>query len=243
VQVKRFVKSAKSYTLNVFHFFTILSALLLKSNTSDSDMASRSNKSGATKRKLRDEKQEKGKIKKTKLRKLTIFFPGKPSLDSTRCDDPKAVSPSIVSLAAGLSDDPEAVSPSIIQLSVSTEPEAVSPPVISSPSLPREFSTDPILWPNDSPHLRRYWSGCGPLTCQNHNTDFRISARQIGQKVRRCFKDLFFRKFVNGQKICRECLLVSPSTDKVVCFAYSFLVMARAVSLMISMIGLMEQNA
>jgi hypothetical protein len=130
-------------------------------------MASRSNKSGTTKRKLRDEKQEKGKIKKTKLRKLTILFPGKPSLDSTRCDDPKAVSPSIVSLAAGLSDDPEAVSPSIFQLSVSTEPEAVSPPVISSPSLPREFSTDLILWPNDSSHLRRYWSGCGPLTCQN----------------------------------------------------------------------------
>jgi hypothetical protein len=206
-------------------------------------MASRSYKSGATKRKLRDEKQEKEKIEKTKLRKLTIFFPGKPSLDSTRCDDPKAVSPSIVSLSAGLSDDPKAVSPSIIQLSVSNEPKAVSPPVISSSSLPREFSTDPMLWPNVSPPLRRYWAGCGPSTCQNHNTDFRISARKIGQKVRRCSKDLFFRKLVNGQKICREWLLFSPSTGKVVCFACSFLVMTRAVSLMVSMIGLMEQNA
>jgi hypothetical protein len=156
-------------------------------------MASRSHKSRATKRKLRDEKQEKENIKKTKLRK--------PSLDSTRCYDLKTVSPSIVSLCAGLSDDPIAVSPSIIQLSVSNEPKGVSPPVISSSSLQREFSTDPMLWPNVSSPLRHNWAGCGPSTCQNHNTNFRISARKIGQKVRRCSKDLYFRKLVNGQKI------------------------------------------
>ena len=180
--------------------------------------------SGAHKRKLVREKQQRKKELLKSIPKLTGFF-------KTPTEDDSG--PTVSSLSNPPEAADEAAGPAQVE-ATATEGEEQRSGAEEEEEKEEEdthehqrggddgpYSSDPGRWGDDfdRQQVRAYWAKMGPGPSQNKSADLSASEREYQHQRRFFSKTHFNRKLSNGECVSREWLCYSPSASSVFCFA------------------------
>jgi hypothetical protein len=165
-------------------------------------MSTRSYKSGAQKRK----KKPRAEDERSKLTKLGSFLT---KIDKGP-DEPKASTTVSQSRDIQPIPDTEHGASSCIESTLMNEatnikiykPESSTS---TEDSASKNKQNDVGLWGDLSKDDILYWVEKGPSECQNSTGSFEKSKKLFENQDRCCTKSLFYPKWANGEKYCRNC--------------------------------------
>ena len=98
------------------------------------------------------------------------------------------------------------------------------------------YQNDVALWPRPDKHQVDYWALKSPSEClqlQNydHGEKYFIEKscpKTVGNEVRKCTSQMFYRTKKNGELVFRRCLCFSPTNGKLYCYACKILSSQRS---------------
>lgn len=196
----------------------------------DRHVTPRSYKSGAQKRKGRDEKLKNVEKEISKIPKIMNFFQRRQDQSTTStsssCEavDTAAPSPTSTSTLIPKTDEPNISVPT--QIVTENQPNANSQtegPKMVVDMDDVNFSADVGLWKAPFQKSVDYWIQKGPRELQHNNETLflersAIQSRSDTEGVRRCTGNLFCRVQRNKETRNREWLCFSPTTGKLYCY-------------------------
>lgn len=195
-----------------------------------SEKMKRNYPSGAQKRKLVEEKQQRNSEDCSKISKLTSFFKPVSSEATTSAATSQTDGVSNIELfpssATNIISEQFDVSEPAIDVSLPRCSQDIVQEFVQemehSCSPNNNRSKDPGLWTDLNAADVAYWLDHGPVDCQNKSGLFEKSCRTYpkgkGVKSRYCSKSYFLGVKPNGEKYPRDWLLYSPAIGSVYCF-------------------------
>ncbi len=186
-------------------------------------MADKRYRSGALKRKLKNERQRREKEALSKLKTITgCFTPVTPQPDVPVLAE-RSVDNNLLEETAGADLISRAEQPISGLSSFQSEAMEAATETVTAPDRPTattdSYATDPACSGKIDENVRAYWARKGPESCQNNEANVKASERHYKHQKRLFSKTHFKRKHLNGASLPREWLLYSPSTGCVFCFA------------------------